>query len=139
MISAISATDNYILQQATFEKHKTTIDWLSATLLWKNELKFFQKILDQFAPRFTSVDDKKTIDHFQSIITYYQGELIDRYKSKLRIHEKHLAEMLEKKNEAETRYYKEHESLMSELEALHKQFNIYKEEFFRFLEPALDY
>jgi hypothetical protein len=139
MISVTSVTDNYILQPVLFQKHKATTDWLSAAILWKRELKFFQKILDQFAPRFTSEDDKKKVDHFQHIITYYNGELIDTYKSKLRNHEKHLAEMLEQKNEADTRYFKEHDGLMSEMEALNNQLNIYKEEFFLFLEPVLEF
>ena len=112
MISVTSVTDNYILQPAIFQKHQTTVEWLSACLLWKRELKFFQKLLDKFSVHFRTVDDKKKVDHFQSIITYYGGELIDTYKSKLRTHEKHLAQMLGNKDETDTRYIKEHDALM---------------------------
>lgn len=137
MISVISVTDNYILQPTIFHKHKVTMEWLSAALLWKRELKFFQKLLDQFSPRFNTVEEKQKVDHFQNIITYYDGELIDSFKSKLRQHEKHLAHMLEEKDESETKYFKEHDALMNDMAAIDKQLTEYKEEFYTFMESVL--
>jgi hypothetical protein len=137
MISVTSVTGNYILQPTTFQKHKATLEWLSATLLWKKELKFFQKLLDQFAPRFTSIEEKKSVDHFQSIITYYDGELIDSFRSKLKRHEGHLAHMLENQDESDTRYFKEHDSLMSDLASIDKQLTEYKQEFYSFIEKVV--
>jgi hypothetical protein len=138
MISVTSVTDNYILQPSLFQKHKSTVEWLSATLFWKRELKFFQKLLDRFSPQFTSENDKKKVDHFQSIITYYNGELIDVFKSRLRQHEKHLAEMLHNKDEADTQYFKEHQTLMNDLDSIDRQLNEYKEEFYIFIETAMN-
>lgn len=137
MISPISVTDKYILQPALVNKHKKTLEWLSAAVLWKRELAFFQKLLGQYSPKFTAVNDKKQIDHFQNLIIYYKGELIDSLASKLRVHERKLAEMLESKDESKTEYFKEHESLMNEMEALSNQFSEYKEEFFGFIEKAM--
>jgi len=137
MISPISITDQYIIQPSLLDKHKSTIEWLSAAVLWKRELVFFQKLLDQYAPRFRSVEDKKRIDHFQNIITYYKGELIDSLTTKLRSHEKQLAELLETHNEASTTYFTQHMQLMNELESLDNQFRQYKEEFFSFIEQAM--
>lgn len=137
MISVTSVTDNYILQPTLLHKHKKTLEWLSTVILWKRELAFFQKLLDQYALKFSSMDDKKKIDHFQNLIIYYKGELIDALSTRLRLHEKKLAEMLEFRDETKTDYFKEHDGLMNELEALNTQFLNNKEDFFEFIEMAM--
>jgi hypothetical protein len=137
MISVIAQTDNYIVQPSLLAKHKKTLESLSAAVLWKRELAFFQKLLDQYAPRFSSTDDKKRIDHFQSIILYYKGELIDALAAKLRLHEKKLADILERHDETGTAYFQEHEALISEVESLSAQLGQYKEELFSFIEKAM--
>ncbi len=137
MISVTSATDKYILQPSLLSKHRKSLEWLSSAALWKRELSFFQKLLDQYSSKLTSLDDKKKIDHFQSLITYYNGELIDGFTSRLRQHEKNLADMLKRKDESKTGYFKQHEVLMTELDSLSRQFTEYKEEFFDFIEKAL--
>ena len=137
MISVTSVTDKYILQPTLIGKHKKTLEWLSAAVLWKLELSFFQKLLDQSAPKFLSVDEKKQIDHFQNIITYYNGELIDALTSRLRSHEKKLAELLQSHNETDVTYFKEHDSLMNDLESLSNQFVEHKTSLYAFFEKAL--
>lgn len=133
MISVTSVTNNYILQPTLLSKHKNTLDWLSATVLWKQEFTFFQKVLDQYAPKFSSLEDKKLIDHFQNIIIYYNGELINSLTTRLRLHERALAEMLETKDESKIEYFKEHDGLMGELQSLSEQVIEYKATLFAFL------
>jgi len=137
MISPISTTDQYILQPTLLDKHKRTLDWLSASLLWKRELTFFQTILDQYAPRFTAEADKKKTDHFQNIVIYYRGEVVDTLAGKLRAHEQHLARMLETKNETDLEYFREHDALMAEMDAFQCQFAQYKLELFDFVEKVM--
>lgn len=137
MISVTSVTGKYIMQPTLLDKHRKSLEWLSAIVLWKRELSFFQKLLDQYAAKFTAADDKVQIDHFQSIITYYQAELIDSVATRLRLHEKKLAEMLESRDETRTEYFKEHDALMGELEALNAQFTQNKEALFGFIEKVM--
>lgn len=137
MISVTSATDKYIVQPGLLDKHRKTLDWLSACMLWKHELVFFQKLLDQYAPKFTDVEDKQKIDHFQNLILYYKNELIADFSTRLRQHEKHLADMLETHDETQTLYFKEHNELMNQVEAFNKQLVQYKEDFFSFIEKAM--
>lgn len=137
MISVTSITDKYILQPTLVAKHRKTLEWLSAAVLWKRELTFFQKLLDQYAPSFSTTDEKKQIDHFQNIIIYYKGELIDSLTTKLRLHEKKLAEMLQSHDETKVEYFKEHKDLMNELESLNGQFVEYKASLYAFIEKAL--
>lgn len=137
MISVTSVTDKYILQPTLLSKHRRTLEWLSATVLWKQEFTFFQKLLDQYAAKFTAPEDKKQIEHFQNIIFYYNGEVIHSLASRLRAHEKSLAAMLENRDESRTEYFKEHDGLMGELESLNRQVIEYKGSFYAFIEKVM--
>ena len=106
-------------------------------MLWKRELKFFQQLLDSNAPKFGAVEDKKKIDHFQNLIIYYSGELVDELNAKLRKHEGSLARMLQSKNESDTVYFREHQGLMIELQAFSDNFQSYRYELFDFIERVL--
>ena len=134
MISVMGVTKNYVLQPVLLQKHASAIQWLSTTMLWKGELIFFQKLLDENASRFLSIEDKKKIDHFQNLIIYYKGEVVDQLRSKLRQHESKLASILETKNETNTSYFNEHDTLMEELETFESSFAKLKQEFFQFME-----
>jgi hypothetical protein len=134
MISVTSGTNEYILQPSLLEKHRVTLNWLSSTVLWQREFNFFQKLLDLNAAKLRSIEDKKKIDHFQNLIIYYIGELIPELRKKLRDHENRLADMLKTKNELKTQYFKEHETVMQELESFNIRFVEYKEELFEFIE-----
>lgn len=103
---------NYSLRPSLLEKHAKTLEWLSATMLWKNELAFFQKVIDDKSKTFLSSADKKKIDHFQNLIIYYRDELVTELRSGLRNHENKLARMLESGNEWDIKYYEEHDALM---------------------------
>lgn len=138
MISVLSTTKKYQLQNSLLDMHRRSLDWLSATILWKRELAFFQKLLDQHASQFTDVNDKKAVDHFQNLLTYYGGELVDAFRSKLRDHESHLAHTLQRLNESDTEYFQHHKDLMDELAAFDKQFHEFKHDFFQLIEKSLD-
>jgi hypothetical protein len=137
MISPLSVTNRYTIQPTLIGKHKKTMEWISAAVLWQNEMAFFQKILDKVAVKFSSEKDKKTVSHFQSIITYYNSELLNYVTTKLRLHERKLADMLEVRDETRTEYFHEHDTLMGELESVNAQMSEYKTEFFRFIEKVM--
>jgi hypothetical protein len=137
----ISVTGNlvgkYILQPSLIDMHRSSLAWLSTSVLWKQELTFYQKLLDRAAPKLPGENQKKRIDHFQSLITYYGGELVDVFRKKLREHESRLAQMLQEKNESDTVYFKEHESLMDELVSFRTQYDNLKHEFMEFVEKVI--
>ena len=137
MVSAISTSSNYILQPSLVEMHRKSLDYLSATALWKRELQFFQKLLDTYASRFSSLEDKKRVDHFQSIITYYSGELVGQLNKNLRQHEGNLARMLQSKNESDTQYFKEHKDLMDQMESFTKSYNELHHDLYDFVERVM--
>ncbi len=134
MISVTGVTGKYILQPSLLAMHRETTEWLSATELWKRELSFFQKLLDQHAPKMANVEFKKQIDHYQHLITYYQGELVDLLRKKLKDHEKKLAIMLQELNESDTSYFNEHAGIMDEVTSFARVFTEFKQGFFEFIE-----
>ncbi len=134
MISVLGSSGKYILQPSLLDMHKLTLEWLSATTLWKREISFFQKVLDQNAAKSDAVDFKKDVDHFQNLIIYYNGELIDLLRKKLRDHEHKLAQMLQSEKESDIEYYREHEGIMAELDSFQNTFHTFKHRFFDFIE-----
>ena len=133
MISITSVTRKYILQPQLVRRHKKTLSWLSAITLWKSELAYFQKVLDQHAARFTAIEDKKVIDHFQNLFLYYNGEVIDTLRSKLRHHEERIASILKSHNEAQAQVFSEHDALMDELETFGERYHELKTSFVLFI------
>jgi len=133
MISITSVTKNYILQPELIRKHKKTIQWLSSVMMWKSELIFFQKALEEKALLAFKLMDKKRIDHFQNLFLYYTGEVLDGLRSKLRNHENRLASTLKNKKETANQYFREHDSLMDELETFAKTYSELKTDFLKFM------
>jgi hypothetical protein len=134
MESIAKATEKFSLQPSLIGMHRESVEWHSATELWKRELSFFQKLLDQHAPKLDSIEFKKEIDHFQNLITYYDGELVDVLHKKLRKHESRLAAMLQEPKEADVEYYNEHNVIMDEASSFQKVFTEFKHGFFAFIE-----
>lgn len=112
MISVTGVTNNYSVQPALLEKHSRTLSWLSATLHWKSELAFYEKLLNEMKPLVNSHEVKAQMENLESQIVYFTVEGIEELRRKLRNHESRLAKMLEAQTEWDIQYYKEHDALM---------------------------
>lgn len=134
MVSVLASTGRYILQPSLVEMHTTSREWLSALELWKKEVQFFQKLLDQHTAQISNPDIKKQVDHFQHLITYYGGELISLLRKRLHQHEGNLARMLKEADESDTEYFFEHKGIMEDLEAFRKTFYQFKHDYIEFIE-----
>ncbi|MDN5205055.1 hypothetical protein QQ008_26940 [Fulvivirgaceae bacterium BMA10] len=128
------ANNDFLLQRSLDDLHTTSKKWLSQIDFWKDELHFFQKLLDINAGKAIDQDQKKQIDHFQNLIIYYSGELLDEYHQKVRRHEKKLETLLLSVKENEQAYREEHITIHDEIESFEKQFQEYKRELFSFIE-----
>lgn len=134
MISVLGTTSKYILQPALLDMHRQSIEWLSVIELWKREFSFYQKILDKHNGTNSVVDFKKQVDHFQNLIIYYNGEVIDLFQKRIREHENKLAHMLQELKESDTEYFTEHKGLMEELDSFQQNFLEFKKSFYDFIE-----
>lgn len=135
-----NAGSDYLLEIGLETLHKDSKVWKSRIEMWKRELIFFQKLLDSYSLKFDSPEDKKEEDHFQNLIIYYNGELLDEYKQAARRQEKRLAEMMgdERPDHVdESEYRNQHIELKKKVDSFDKQFRKYKHEFFNFIEKVL--
>lgn len=132
MNAATSTTTRFAIQLPLIERHRKTLEWLSATAFWKSELTFFQKLLDHYTTK--HADLKIKMNHYQNILLYYKDELIDSMASKLRLHEKKLAQLVISQNEQSSEYFAEHDQIMNEAEALNGQIITYRDEIYKLVE-----
>jgi len=118
MISVTGPTNHYSLQPALLEKHSRTLSWLSATMHWKSELAFYQKMLNDLRSSMTSAGVKPKVEDLDNQVLYFLLEGIEELRRRLRHHESRLAKMLEARAEWDTQYYKEHDALMESAASL---------------------
>lgn len=135
-----NAGSEYLLEIGLETLHKESKVWKSRIEMWKRELSFFQKLLDSYSLKFENPEDKKEEDHFQNLIIYYNGELLDEYKQAARRQEKRLAEMMDRESSDhldESEYRNQHIELKKKVDSFDKQFRKYKHDFFTFIEKVL--
>ncbi|MGK7390508.1 MAG: hypothetical protein ACNS60_09155 [Candidatus Cyclobacteriaceae bacterium M2_1C_046] len=130
---AASVNEHYLLQPLLINKRKEILDWLGKAVIWKYELNFFQVLLDKYATKATSLEDKIQMDHFQNLLTYYNGEVVDELISKLRQHEKGLAERSFTMEDFNIIYTPTHIDLLTKLVAFNDRFNEVKDELYTFV------
>ena len=135
-----NAGSDYLLEIGIEELHKDSKVWMSRIELWKRELRFFQKLLDSHSTKFVAPEDKKAEGHFQNLIIYYNGELLDEYKQSVRRQEKRLATLvaLDNPNQVDEAEYRNHHILLKEkVDSFDSEFRKYKHEFFTFIEKVI--
>jgi hypothetical protein len=135
-----NAGSDYLLEVGLETLHKDSKVWMSRIELWKRELRFFQKLLDSYSPKFVSHEDKKAEDHFQNLIIYYNGQLLDEYKQAARRQSKRLAGLVDVGNTEqldESEYRNHHIDLKNKVDSFDRQFRKYKHEFFAFIEKVI--
>ena len=94
--------------------------------------------MDQYSVNCETVDQKKELGHFQNLLIYYDGELLDQYRQRIRRHDKFLAEIFDHKtSRSEEEYRAEHTELTNDLEAFILEFRNYKKEFYSFFEKLI--
>jgi len=135
-----NAGSDYLLEIGIEELHKDSKVWMSRIELWKRELLFFQKLLDSYSTKFNNPEDKKSEAHFQNLIIYYSGELLDEYKQSVRRQEKRLAELvtIDGQEQVDQTEFRNHQiRLKAKVDSFDREFRKYKHEFFTFIEKVI--
>ena len=132
----LNGTDTEGLLQSSLEDlHQVSQYWLDEIEFWKTELIFFQDLLDKFCSNITTSEGKKQLDHFQNLIIYYNGELLDEYNRKIRKHTKLLARLKEEAPSFDDLSYREqHKQYGEQMSAIGKRLQEYKVELFEFVQ-----
>jgi len=132
------ATTNYLLEVSMENLHQESNAWLTEIEFWKAELAFYQKLLEKISVKLTSVEDKKKIDHFQNLIIYFGGELLDQYEHDIREHEKYLGQMVQDKVPVNEQLYREiHKKYQAQITAFDLDFKAYRQELFSYAEKFI--
>ena len=132
------AKGSFLLEKSLSDFHKEATRWLSEVELWKIELSLFQKLLDKHAPDLCTTQQRMEIDHFQNLIIYYNGELLDEFKHELHLHERNLASAVKDEGKvSDVTIRDEHASVHMRLDAFETEFKNYKKELFEFIEKLL--
>ena len=117
-----------------------SLEWQLEVALWKQELKFFQRMLDINAQHCHTPLQKKKLGHFQNLIIYYDGELLDQFKQQTRRSSKYLAKHIENGSELDHNTYQQRFGGMGgQLAAFASEYRKYKKEFFQFMEEIMEH
>lgn len=129
---------DFLAERSIEDLHYSSRQWLFNIEFWRRELDFFQTLLDRNVEKAQSVDQKKQIDHFQHLITYYQGELLDEFHQKARRHEKFMRAMLNgESSDEDTNFRKKHNLLFDQIVSFDNQFKQHKLDFYDFISKLL--
>lgn len=121
------------------EMYHNSLEWQSEVSLWKQELKFFQKMLDTYTAKCLSVEQKQRLSHFQNLLIYYNGELLDQFKQQSRRHAKYLAHHMEENTPFNLdEYQQKFGGMSSHLSAFASEYRRYKKDFFSLMEELID-
>ena len=124
-----------LLQSSLEDLHQVSKYWLDEIEFWKTELVFFQDLLDKFCPNIHTTEDKKQLDHFQNLIIYYNGEVLDEYNRKIRKHTKMLARLMDEPLSFEDLSYRDqHKTYGDEMSSMGKRLQEIKTELFEFIQ-----
>ncbi|MEO1049170.1 MAG: hypothetical protein AAFX87_01000 [Bacteroidota bacterium] len=139
MKTIISDTDTLLFEEGLNTLYQESDRWMAEIDLWKFEVSFFQKLLDRHSTSFDTIALKKELDHFQHLITYYGGELLDEYRHQTREHMERVKDQLSSVSITdEVELQIEHTKLKCSVDAFRKEFGSYKRSLFATLGGNLE-
>ncbi|MCX2738996.1 hypothetical protein [Pontibacter anaerobius] len=133
MKSLSPVNTNYLLEVSLEQLHSESTTWLSQIDFWRVELGFFQRLLERVAARMPTEEDKKRIDHFQNLIFYFKGELLDELRHNVREHEQYLGYQLDQRAPFNEQIYRQvHKKYEAKMDAFERDYRDYKRDLYRF-------
>ncbi|QHL86025.1 hypothetical protein GU926_00620 [Nibribacter ruber] len=127
MDTLTSTSGHLLLSIGLQDLHQESVGWLQDIAFWKTEISFFQKLLEQVNIRVHDLEDKKRIDHFQSLLLYFKGELLDQYRHDLRDHERYLMHLIQNRAQIEEEHYREvHQGFQNQIRAFEADFKQFR-------------
>lgn len=128
----------YLLDASLEILHFESSEWLSEIAFWKDEIAFFQKLLEKIAPKAISADNKLEMEHLQNEITLFRYEILDELKGSVLVHEKYLASLLDDSQKDSEQFYREkHKTIADQISGFAKEFKDLKSDIFSFAEKLL--
>lgn len=110
--------------------HHESTEWLETIAFWKDEMRFFDKLLHLSDPL---VSDLKTQREMLESLERIQGLILDQLEKEVTEHEKYLAKLERNKDGADWDYREKHRRLKEEMEALDTDFKDFKKVVFSYV------
>ncbi len=126
-----------IVQHDLAELHRESNAWVSEIELWEKEIAFFEKLLKNHSET-KPARDLNAIRRFLELCEHYDQDLLEKFKSDTRDHEKELAVFVAKGSEFDaTPYLQKHGRLASHIGSFRAEFSLFKKQFFEFMERLI--
>ena len=126
---------DFILERSIEDLHYGTAQWLSELNFRKDELRFFQSLMEKHVAEADNHDKQAELEHLQNKLTYYNGEVVDQFLHDLRLHEKELSAMLSGNIASNDHEYRQkHQRIADNLHSFDKEYKQYKKELYSFIE-----
>jgi hypothetical protein len=138
MTPSLSTSNTFILPLSLQDLHQRTLEWESSLELWKRELSFFRKLIDQYGRQLHLREEINEREHFRFLLSFYSGELMNSLSNKIRLHETNLKPLIRGKNTQDEQAYRdEHQQLEKQMKAIEREFHCYKGELFSLVEKVI--
>ncbi|TPE46259.1 hypothetical protein [Pontibacter mangrovi] len=124
---------DHLLEVSLEQLHTESNNWLSEIALWRVELNFFQRLLDSIVGQHPGGQAKQRISHFENLLYYFRGELLDQLEHDVREHEQYLAYQLDMRAPFNEQVYRQvHKKYERQVKAFEQDFKEYKKDLYRF-------
>lgn len=136
-MESLRSSKKFLLEKGFQECYEDCKLWKSQIELWKIELNLFQRLLEKCTLELSTVEQKKEIDHFHTLVKYYRGELLNEFMDEVNFHEKNLIKVLYKEAKPDdSRLGIDHKLLARRVNTFMEEFSAYKNELSRFMESV---
>jgi hypothetical protein len=132
MNTLISNPKKHFLLGASLDiLHHESTEWLGDIAFWKDELKFFDKLLKQKNP----IEDSKHV--YMSMLEMLEkihGDFINQLEEEVREHESMLAKLEQNKTgQSDWDYREKHRRIKSRIEMMTNEFRAFKKVIFNYV------
>ncbi|GAA4295654.1 hypothetical protein [Nibribacter koreensis] len=138
-MGTLTSTSGHLLLSISLQDlHQESVCWLQDIAFWKTETAFFQKLLERVNTRVQNLEAKKRIDHFQNLLLYFRGELLDQYRHDIREHEFYLMQLIQNRAQVEEQLYREvHQGFQNQIRAFEADFKQFRLSLYQLAEEYL--
>ncbi len=114
--------------------HQVTIRWQSETEFWKDEIRFFQDLIDKHFMQMVSQENLEYTEFMVDELTEIRDKQLPNLNKLVQEHETHLGNMLDHKDFTEKEYRFEHIDLAKKMLGFMKDFKVLKKDVFLLVE-----
>ncbi len=117
--------------------HFEHVNWKNELLFWKDEIKTFQKRLEEVVVLWTNKDVLSKVDQFQNSLIIHNRKIVEMLEA-IEAHEHNIAQHLKANEDAlDINYINNHLKFREELDTERKLYNDLKKRFFLFVSKSL--